>query len=393
MEIRAIHAEETEEMLSVLCEAFALPLDAARPIFYADPFFDLSHKRLLRAGSDEIASCLTVIPSCLRVGAAWVPLGGIAGVATRPKLRDQGYASNLLAATVGALADELHYPVSGLFAHSEGMYRQLGWELTSYACRRSVPIAPLSPMSHQAHAATENDWERIHALHASRAGEHTGGCLRDERRWRIIEAAGSRECTVLKTPDGCDVIGYVFWERHEDVLHILELCAATQRVGEELLGFLRDHQSGADRLEWSVSASQWNACGFSQFAGTSVSEPGLMLRLTDLRAAFTHLHGPNLAPILAATNSSLTLRAADPLRADNNCPWRLTPHGVTPGQATDMNWIAGDIRAFASIYLGSHTPSEHHALGDLTASSSTALALADRLFPLRDPFISPLDQF
>ncbi len=393
MEIRAARADETDELLRVLCAAFGLPFDVARPIFYRDPFFDLSHKRLLWTPEDGIVSCLTVIPCRLRVGAAWVSLGGIAGVATQPPHRGRGHAGRLLEATVGALADELRYPVSGLFALSEGLYRRFGWETATRAARRSVPLALLPRLSAHttARAATDADLPAIRTLHAASAEARTGGYLRDDRRWRLIGLAGNRECVVAGPPTG--ITGYAYWERQADALHLLEMVGPAD-ARHALLGFLARAEGKPVTLDWTASPADWNALVLPNDAETnSAPEPGLMLRLTDLPAALAAVHEANLAPVLVSAGRTLTVRASDPLRPENARPVRLTPAGVMPGQDDDPNWITADIGTLAPIYLGFRTPSEAHEAGQLTASSPEALAVADTLFPRRDPFVSPLDQF
>ncbi len=164
-ETRAARLEEAEAVLETLCAAFGLNVDAARPIFYADPYYELSHKRIrvLPDGSPPapilggqrganppnpapenwgggasdgfIVSCLTVVPATLRVGGVPVPAGGIAGVATRPDFQRRGHAAALLEATVPALWDELGYPLSLLHPISAPFYRRFGWEFASRAAQ------------------------------------------------------------------------------------------------------------------------------------------------------------------------------------------------------------------------------------------------------------------
>ena len=75
--------------------AFELNVDAARPIYYGDPYYDLSHKRVLNVPGAGILSCLTVVPLGVRIGGVPVPAGGIAGVATQPEFQRQGHAAAL----------------------------------------------------------------------------------------------------------------------------------------------------------------------------------------------------------------------------------------------------------------------------------------------------------
>src|SRR5438132_11565620 len=91
LQFRATTIGETEQFLEVFSAAFRLNRDAARPLFYRDPFFDLRLKRIC-LDSGAIVSCLTVVPCRLRVGTGIVPMAGIPGVATGPECRRRGYA-------------------------------------------------------------------------------------------------------------------------------------------------------------------------------------------------------------------------------------------------------------------------------------------------------------
>ena len=48
LDIGTARPEETEAILRIMCDAFEMQIDAARPIFYSDPYFELSNKYVLR---------------------------------------------------------------------------------------------------------------------------------------------------------------------------------------------------------------------------------------------------------------------------------------------------------------------------------------------------------
>lgn len=397
VEIRAARADEADEVLRVLCAAFRLPYEAARPIFYQDPFFDLSHKRVLRTQTCGIVSCLTVIPTRLRVGEAWVSLGGIAGVATHPTHQGCGYANQLIAATVSAMAEELHYPLSGLFALSQDLYRRSGWETASLFNRFAFSGSPADyPMTQgvirSAGSETEPGWAAVRALHGATAAQVSGRCLRDDRRWHLVGTAPGREWLVYQTI-GQEVSGYIAWERQGQRLHLLELRASTADACCGLLASLSRRAALDEQIEWSAAPAEVAALQCNGTWREIRQEPGLMLRLVDLPNALATVHAANFASILAQTGQSLTLRAQDTLRPENNVPVRLTAAGVTRGSDSDPNWISGDIAALSPLYLGLHPPSRACNEGQLQVSSPDALTLADQLFPPRAPFVPPLDQF
>lgn len=393
--VRAARPDEVERALSVICAAFQIDCDAARPLYYQDPFFDLSHKRVLYASDGELSSCLTVVPATLLIGGVPVPLGGIAGVSTLPARQGQGHASRLLAATVGALADELGFAVSALFPLSYDYYRRFGWETASDAARWTGIPADL-PRCAEADRVrltqTPEARRAIRELHQTAAQGRTGACLRDARRWRVIEEMSpDRETAIYESPLGL-MEGYLLLERRwedEDrqTLCVQELHGLTSEARRALVGWLS--RQAADAVEWLAAPSDLQEFGL----GESVPEAGMMLRLCDLPAALRLLHSAHFGAVLGREGRILTLRATDALRPENERPVRLTPDGIEVGSADDLDWIAADIRQFAQLYTGYVLPSEAASRGLLTASSPEALALADSLFPLRRPFVAPADQF
>src|SRR5579883_1559713 len=127
IEIGSARPEELDTVLQIMCQAFQLPFGPARDIFYADPYFDLENKRVLRV-EGQVVSCLTIIDASCWIGGAPVRMGGIAGVATRMEERRKGYAGQLLLDTA-RLLETRGYALSGLFPFSYDYYRKFGWEL------------------------------------------------------------------------------------------------------------------------------------------------------------------------------------------------------------------------------------------------------------------------
>src|ERR1043166_1319981 len=136
VEIGTVKESELDSLLRLMCEAFSLPYVEARKIFYADPYFDLNNKLVLRV-ADRIVSCLTLVETSCWIGDGVVSLAGIAGVATLPSERRKGYASRLLTATVSILR-ERGYALTALFPSVYDFYQKLGWELIGQGNRLTV---------------------------------------------------------------------------------------------------------------------------------------------------------------------------------------------------------------------------------------------------------------
>jgi len=397
--VRAARPDDAEPLLRVLCAAFELDCEAARPLFYQDPYFDLSLKWVLATPQDGIVACLTVIPATLVIRGVPLRTGGIAGVATHPAFQRRGCASRLLAEIVRAFAGDLQFPVSALFPYSDTFYRRLGWETAARARRwtGTLTLCPDPALTQRLRPIcldSSHDLSLLRELRALLPTRQTGLCRRDGKRWRVLEMTTSAwEWHVFEAQDICS--GYAAIQRPEsadDPIVIHEMLAATDDARRGLLTFLSGLSQGRTPLAWATGQGQPAAFGLPAGGTCDFVDPGMMLRLVDLPAVLRALH-PALAPVLARAARPLTLMASDALRPQNNAPLRLTLHGIAAGTATDPDWLRGPISAFAPVISGDCLPSELAAQGQLQASSPAALFLADALFPLTHPFIAPADQF
>ncbi len=243
--VRAARPDDAEPLLAVLCAAFGLDCEAARPLFYQDPYFDLSLKWVLTTPREGIVACLTVIPAMLTIRGIALRTGGIAGVATHPDMQRRGYASHLLAETVRHLAKDLGFPVSALFPYSETFYRRLGWETAARSqcwagaltpCANGAPAQQIRP----ACLGTPSDRERLESLRALLPTSQTGLCRRDGKRWRVLEmTTAAWEWHMVDARDRCS--GYVALQRPAspmDPIVIHEMVAADEEARRGLLAFL-----------------------------------------------------------------------------------------------------------------------------------------------------------
>ncbi len=388
MNVHAAWPDEAENALHTLCAAFDLDADLARPIFYGDPYFDLSHKRLLTLPNVGVVSALTIVPTRLRVGGVPVPCGGVAGVATRPEWQRLGYAGALLSQTVSDLWDDLGYPLSLLHPVSAPFYRQFGWEYATHDFLwQAVPAAlPPHPEARHVRPARDADWPEIYDLASKLTAAETGAFARDARRWSLIRLPlPGREAFVYDA--GMGLTGYALWER-TDTLSVLEMHGQTADARQGLAGFLACQPE--PMVRWHAAPSHITAFGLP--ASCDPPAPGVMLRIVDLAGALSAVHERLYGAVLRDEGTTLTLRASDPIRAANTAPVRLSGAGVEAGSPRDRPWLRADIRVLAQLYLGCQTPSEAHALGLIACDSPETLALAGRLFPARLPVIAPLDQ-
>lgn len=171
-EIRPIREEEAEAFLGLICKVFDLDFNLAYDLFFTEPMFDLNRKWALVEGQ-ELVSVLTTTP--LEFG--WGKAIGLAGVATHPDRRGEGYGRRLIERVLRE-SDRAGESAAMLFATDLRLYEQLGFEgldrvvrgpITSLPLEVDLPSIGLNEIRHR-----YNMW----------ASEHPDRLRRDEKRWQ-----------------------------------------------------------------------------------------------------------------------------------------------------------------------------------------------------------------
>ena len=443
-EIGAVRQDELESVLNVMCAAFELPFAVARPIFFADPYLKLENKRVVRV-EGRIVACLTITEMTCRIGSSEVTIAGIAGVATLPQYRRQGYASRLLNSTVEVLRLR-GVPLAGLFPYQSDYYRRLGWETAGNLCRYVTTPAclPAYGEAEQALTAETSDFEAIASLYAQTLGSHCLSAVRDAPRWQY---ARDRVQAKKVYSYGGKLEGYLFYDVQPGTIRlgsteadtpptirILEMVALTSRARYALLGYL-SRQTQIGRIEYEANWEGLRAAGLldvpwigsaSENCGTAISSskstshskavehantvahveilPGLMLRVIDFYAFLQTLQsnwgnwGPSHGAIELKLLDDNHLGSSQSIfisgRNKGN-PGVLLQQGAS-SHCTNPDLIGkveGDLRVWAQVMVGHISGSEACSLGLLQASTPDAVEWLECLFPSRSPSLLTLDHF
>lgn len=408
LETRAVHTEELDVMLAVMCEAFGLPYSPARELFYKDPYFDISRKRVLVQGG-LLVSCLTVVEADLWIGGAVLRVGGIAGVATRQTHRRQGHGSRLLVGTLPFLREQ-GCVLSALFPFEYEFYRRLGWERTGTQFRLvTVPDhLPRYAEARHVHGAAPADRADIVRLYDAASRQRTGSWLRSPRRWDYLRMHVKH--TVVYKRGAAAVDGYLLYDVRESEecprhLRVLEMAAATDDARRGLAGYLAE----ADANELSYTGA-WEDLAASGLLDGQRGEdpaatpprvelvPGPMFRVVDFAGCLNALR-PNFAGRLAA-GREVCLAMSDAL-APRDLPTAVLLRGegagvtVTPLERGRLprQRVEGDAQAWAQTLTGHYSLPDALALNRLRATADGVADLAGPLLPRHNLFIPASDHF
>ena len=292
-------------MLDLICRAFEVDRQAAEPIFYADPFFDLSHKWLLFDG-DRPVSTATVVPLDVQMGGWYMRCAGIAGVATDPSQQGRGYASRLLRDLLTALPD-MGYIAAALVPNRRPIYERLGFVMVGERFR--VHLSP--PISCSVGVVRWASWEdapllsRLYRLHG---GHRLGALRRGDERWQYVLWHNPKIALLGDPPNG-----YAVLSEEPGALVVKEIMPPPPLTFQ--LGLL-----GHEAVSFTGRAEDlegWRAAGYSQM-GPPVREEHFMARILDVPEAIrclAHLR-PWARGVLAAEDAiiprnTVTVRFSD----------------------------------------------------------------------------------
>ncbi len=434
IEIGGARDDELDTVLRVMCAAFELPFEVARPIYYADPWFDPQNKRVLRVDG-KIVSCLTLVPVRVRIGDSVVDMAGIAGVATLPEMRRRGSAGALIMDAVETLCSR-GVPLASLGPFERSYYRRYGWETASTGCRCLVApkILPAYRERLTVRPVEEGDLPELQRIYAvwSSQGDRTLRALRDSTRWRylyervpqthvFVGEHGVIEGYLLSEvqPGEVSLAPHTAGDGRPPRLHLMELCATTEESRRGLIGHLAT-RTPCDEIVYECSLLDIKASGLLDVEWASARPadekaevgahmelvPGIMARI---------VHFPRLMMALragwAGFAGTLTLTLRDPMRNDfgfietsvkvsgngEGLPAVVITEGRSEGATNsgseDLERVEGDVHVWTRVAVGHLAGGAACSLGALTATSARAANLCGWLFPQRAAFLPTPDHF
>ncbi|MEP0767464.1 MAG: GNAT family N-acetyltransferase [Fimbriimonadia bacterium] len=292
-------------VLELICKAFDVDRQAAEPIFFADPFFDLSHKWLLFDGEQPVSTA-TVVPLEMQMGGWYMRCAGIAGVATDPSQQGKGYASRLLRDLLVALP-EMGYVAAALVPNRRPIYERLGFVMVGERIRARL-TPPIRGIGGPARWASWEDADLLARLYRLHGGHRLGALRRGEERWHYVLWQNPRIALFGDPP-----AGYAVLSEEPGALVVKEVMPPAPYA---LPPSLLDHQtiSITGRVE---DLDGWIAAGYGLIE-PPVYEDHFMARILDLPEVIRCLARlrPEMSNVVAAADdiiprNSISLRFSE----------------------------------------------------------------------------------
>ncbi|MBY0309451.1 MAG: GNAT family N-acetyltransferase [Phycisphaerales bacterium] len=344
----------------------------------------LTDTRTVRSGSGCVDACMRRIPMGQFFGRRSVPMIGVAGVAVAPESRGQGHARLMMRAALQEM-HERGEPLSALYASTQPLYRQVGYEQAGYRVQFTLPLSELRGADRGEPGRWEpvgfEGYERLVPCYRAFAGGFDGPLDRGPYVWKRIFDWRDRKAVGyahLDDDGGVDAYAVVAQKRKDNGRVSLELTDAaftSAPAGERLLGMLHDYASMADDLSFHGGPAHPLLALVAQQRATAAYREAWMLRLVRVADAL------RLRGYSPAVNAEVHLHVTDSTLDSNNGPIVLRIRDgaaeASPGGRAEVRLSE---RALASLYSGFASPAwlrlsglvngQHPALATLASAFS-----------------------
>lgn len=326
----------------------------------------------------------------------WIPVAGLAAVATMPEYRRQGYVRRMIGGSLREWRGE--YPLSALWPFEYGYYEQFGWtmgcKLAKYTCEPSA-LASGRDAPGTAHRMDPDGWERLQSVDVTAARAYDLTVRRDEGWWRnrIFQRRGRKERYVYGLERDGSVRGYVAYTADSDDgtsrLDVLYSGFTDYDAYRGLLGFLSNHDSQTDeiRLYRGTETPLFELVDEPKAVDCEI-HPGMMVRVVDVVDALETVPYPD------ERAGTVTIAVSDGTAPWNDGQFELT---VSDGTGECRPVEDGepdahiDIGTLSQLFVGYHGVPAARELAGLRVETEDVATLLAEWFPSRP--VTPMDNF
>jgi predicted acetyltransferase len=379
----SIGEQDVPSILRLVHHAFATPPDAEEK--WIRPA-GLQHFRAVREREGASpTSCLLRIPMGQHFGGKPVSMVGVAAVAVAPEDRGRGTARWMMCEAMRE-AHRDGFALSTLYASTQGLYRQAGYEQAGHRCvtkllPHRIDVRAREPLVRPLTAQDDHAMAECYARHA--AG-FSGTLARGPYVWRRVREFRDKKYHGFgidaPAERGGGLEGYVFLNQSRVgdgiELDVSDMAFLTPRAGQRLLGFLADFSTTTREITLAGPPLHPAVSLMTSHHHTIAKSEVWMMRITDAARALTDRGYPR------GVSATIQLNIHDPIVRENDGSWTLhVEHGRAEvrREAAMRPAISCGIGALAAIYSGLYTASQGVQLGWIEGDPG-ALEAIDAVF-------------
>ncbi|WP_332689421.1 GNAT family N-acetyltransferase [Halalkalibacter lacteus] len=331
---------------------------------------------------DALVAKLHFLPLEVYVGDMKIKMGGIAGVATYPEFRRNGFVKEMLITILERMRSE-GYSISMLYPFSVPFYRRYGWELFSNRIKATMSKSDL-----HFQAATEGKIRRmfnsppiqeLNDLYETYAKNYSGMLVREQDWWEKIV---KDQQIAIYYDQANQPSGYIMYTVKNKTMKVEELVTLNAEAKRGIWNYICQHDSMSDDFEIITHEKEPLLFSINEPRVKLEITPYFMARIVDVELLFkTYVLN------WGSDIEELVLQVSDSYAAWNDKTFVLTPNKIFI-EGRDVRREKSlhlSINALSTILFGYKTPSELSEVGQVKGKREE-IEKFERLLPKRAPF-------
>jgi predicted acetyltransferase len=371
MLIRELREEDYLESLKLSMYAFQYKIPETD---VPARFEGLKDHKILGIWDENILSAkLHIIPLSIFMKDVEWEMGGIAGVATYPEYRRNGYVKSLLIDSLKHMRNNDQI-VSLLHPFDISFYRKFGWEILNETKKITIDKKNLKFLDPQQGVikrySKESHNERIEEIYQQFCTQYTGMLKRETNWWKkSVYDEDSQVAVYYRSPS--EAMGYILYHVKESKMEVQELVALDHEARIGLWNFICQHDSMVETVTIQLASQDPFPYFLTQPKVKTELYPYFMARVVDAEEClrrFPFLH----------ENESLFLHLED-----SHAPWNNGSYLLGKGEIQVFKEKIGgqcvhppkkgirlNINSLSAILFGYKRPMELYDMGYLKGSES-----------------------
>jgi predicted acetyltransferase len=380
--------EKSREQYMDLCQYCFGMADTDRERYFTEAE-ELSHS-LGAFDGDRLASAMFYFAFEMRVRGAFIPMGGIAAVATWPEYRNYGLVRRLIMALQEIMRTEQR-PLSVLQPFKHSYYENMGWANTFDVYQPAFEPDKIRFLPDEGYTVRQvhgpYEWETFEKLQLEFGERYNGTVRRSQSYWerRYFNSSDKKKRNAYLVLKGDGARGFFLGRRMEPdkpglgpdygVLQMVWLDPGALRA---IFRFFRSHRDQMRKVKLNLPPDIRLFHLFSNAYFESKLDPKMMTKVVDVKMALERL------PYAAELSGQVNLE----VDGESTAPWNTDTYEIkfAKGKAQVMPERPFDgaarvsIQGLSEMFMGYRSASELVGDGVLTASPEQ-LELLEAAFP------------
>ncbi|MBO0959680.1 GNAT family N-acetyltransferase [Neobacillus sp. MM2021_6] len=330
-----------------------------------------NHKILGIWDKDILAAKLHIIPLTVHMKDDVWKMGGIAGVATYPEYRRNGYVKTLILDSLKHMRENAQI-VSLLHPFDISFYRKFGWEIFSEQKKITIENKDLKFLDSQQgfikRYSKETHNEEIEEIYNQFSVQYTGMLKRETNWWKHHVYDEDSQLAVYYHSEH-EAKGYILYHVKERKMDVQEMVALDQEARIGLWNFICQHDSMVETVTMTLASQDPFSYFLPQPKVKTELTPYFMARIVDAEECLKRF------PFIPG-NELLFLHLED-----SHAPWNNGSYLIGNGEIKVFKEKAGgqcvhppkkgirlNVNSLSAILFGYKKPMELFELGYLKGS-------------------------